>query len=522
MDQIPDDPKVIKPIFEELTQTFLSGKTRNTSFRKTQLKNLLRGLDEMKDELNTAWVRDLGGNKFSSELLSWGLCHAEIEEALEHIDDWNKPISCDTPFSLGPGKSYMKPEPLGIILIIGAWNYPLTVTVPYAATAIAAGNCVVLKTSEMAAYTSMAINKLFETYLDKSCFRVIQGQVEVAKAITTYPFDKIFFTGSTQKGKLVAEAAAKNLIPCVLELGGKSPTVIDRDADVSNAALRVAQGRFTNSGQTCIANDYVFVHKDIKARFLTELKAQVQNFWGEDAQQSPDYGRIINEFHCQRLKSYLDEKHGGTVVCGGKVDLKDRFVAPTVVDTPSLDSQLMKDEIFGPILPVYEYEDINKVIDFINKRPKPLALYFYGNKSKNYKTLIDNTSSGSVMLNDSIFQFANSHIPFGGVGASGMGNVHGYHGFKECVHFKAVFEKGTNNGFPYNMRFPPYTDGKQKFMRMMLKKSRMTQRSFYTGVGLLVLLGLGIVALRAGWIGGFFKAVGTALAGNNNIQKIKQ
>lgn len=341
MDQIPDDPKVIKPIFEELKKSFFDGKTRPISFRKTQLKSLLRGLDEMKTEIHEAWTKDLGGNKFTSEMLSWGLCRSEVEESLEHLDSWNESISCDTPFSLGPGKSYMKPEALGLILIIGAWNYPLTLSVPYAATAIAGGNCVVVKTSEMAAYTSMAIAKLFDTYLDKSCYRVIQGHVEVAKNITTFPFDKIVFTGSTQKGKLVAEAAAKNLIPCVLELGGKSPTVIDKGADIKNAALRITQGRFTNAGQTCIANDYIFVHKDVKGNFLNQIKQEIANFYGENPAQSPDYSRIINEFHCQRLKSYLEEKHGGTVVCGGKVDIKDKYVAPTVIDSPSLDSQMM-------------------------------------------------------------------------------------------------------------------------------------------------------------------------------------
>jgi len=184
----------------------------------------------------------------------------------------------------------------------------------------------------------------------------------------------------------------------------------------------------------------------------------------------------------------------------------------------------MKDEIFGPILPVFEFEDINKCIEFINKRPKPLALYYYGNKGKNYKLLIDNTSSGSVMLNDSIFQFANGYLPFGGVGASGMGNVHGYHGFRELVHYKAVFEKGTNNGFPYHMRYPPFDSSKQKFMRLMLKKSRMSQKTVYTGIGILLLIGLGVVALRAGWIGGFFKAIGAALNSSsaNNITTIKQ
>lgn len=507
MDRIKDDPKIIKPIFDELRESYLKGKARSLDFRKQQLKNLLKGLNDLKDKFDEAWNRDLGGGKFTSQVLSYSLTVNEVEECLENVYKWNDTSFIDTPVALGPGKCYLKPEPMGVILIIGAWNYPLNLSVPYAAAAIAGGNSVIIKTSEMSPSTSEVIAELFDKYMDKSCYRVIEGQVEVAKSIITFPFDKIVFTGSTQKGRLVAEAAAKNLVPVVLELGGKSPTVVDEKCDLTNAALRIAQGRFTNCGQTCIANDYVFVHKNIKEKFINLLKEKVVEFYGNDPSQSPDYSKIVNEFHCQRLKSYLDEKHEGKVIIGGEVKIKDRYVAPTIIDSPKLDSMLMKDEIFGPILPVFEFEDIDKVIEFINRRPKPLALYYYGPKGTNYEKLKNNTSSGSLCMNESIFQFANGYLPFGGVQESGMGVVHGYAGFKELVHLKPIFEKGTNNSYPYNLRYPPFTSHKKKMMGMLLSRGRLKEKTVHTAIGLIVVLVAGAVAVKNGYVASVAKSL---------------
>jgi len=501
MERIPDDPTVVQPIYDQLKASFLAGKTRPISYRKQQLKNLLKGMKEIEEKIHEAWDKDLGGGKFASQMLSYHITIGEIEECLSKIEKWNAPQSVDTPLAIGPAKSYLLPEPLGVVLIIGSWNYPISLTIPYAASAIAAGNCVILKTSELAPHSSQVVAEIFEKYLDKECYRVIEGKVEVAKAVTKLPVDKIVFTGSTEKGKLVAMAAAQNLTPCVLELGGKSPTIVDKDAHIENAALRIAQGRFMNCGQTCIACDYLFVHKDIKDKFIPELKKKVIEYFGQDAHKSPDYGRIINDFHAKRLKGYLDENHGGKVILGGEVNLEEKYIAPTLVETPSLESKLMQDEIFGPILPILYFENIDEVIKFINERPKPLALYYYGpNSSSNYKNLKYNTSSGALVTNESVFHFASLFLPFGGVGASGMGYVHGYNGFKELVHMKPVMEKGTINFYPFNVRYPPYSEHRKKLMLMLLKYPGLKQSHMYKGIGLLVLIGATVFAHKKGYL----------------------
>jgi len=502
MENIPDDPTIIQPIFDEVRASFYEkAKTRPLSYRKEQLKNLLKGLKDLEEKFHEAWNADLGGGKFSSQMLSYHLTVGETQEALHKLEEWNKPTVVDTPLSIGPGKSYLLPEPLGVILVVGAWNYPLSLTVPYVASAIAGGNCVIAKASELAPHTSKVLKELFEKYLDKECFRLVEGKAEVAKAITRLPFDKIVFTGSTEKGKLVAKAAADNLTPCLLELGGKSPTIVDRDCDLNNATLRICQGRFTNAGQSCVACDYVFVHKDIKEKFVEEMKKKIIQFYGEDPLKSKDFGRIINEFHCTRLKGYLDENHGGKVIIGGQVNAKERYVAPTLIDSPRFDCKLMKDEIFGPILPIFEFDNIDMVIQFINKRDKPLALYYYGSgSSQNYKRVRDFTSSGALCLNESLIHFAHAFLPFGGVGASGMGFVHGYNGFKELVHFKPVFEKGAINCYPFNARYPPYTPHKQQLLLSLLTKPTLKQKHLNIAIAFILLILAFILAFRYGAI----------------------
>lgn len=519
MENIPDDPKVVQPIFDELRNSFyVKAKTRPLKYRKTQLQSLLQGLKDLEEKFHEAWDKDLGGGKFSSQMLSYHLTIGETTECLHKLEEWNAPISADTPLSIGPGKSYMLPEPLGVILVVGAWNYPLSLTIPYCASAIAGGNCVIVKSSEMAPATSKVLKQLFEKYLDPECYRLVEGKAEVAKAITKLPFDKIIFTGSTEKGKLVARAAADNLTPCLLELGGKSPTIVDRDADITNAVLRISQGRFTNAGQSCVACDYIYVHKDIKDRFVSELKKTVLQFYGEDPTKSKDFGRIINEFHCNRLKGYLDDNHGGKVILGGQVNLKDRYVAPTLIDSPKTDSKLMKDEIFGPILPIFEFENIDTVIEFINKRDKPLALYYYGSgSSPSYKKVRELTSSGALLLNESLIHFAHAFLPFGGVGASGMGYVHGHQGFKEVVHFKPVFEKGCINTYPFNARYPPYTAHKQKLLLSLLTKPQLKQKHLHMVIGFIVLALIFVLAFKYGAVDIAKKSVSNLLKGGKDL-----
>jgi aldehyde dehydrogenase (NAD+) len=486
---INDDPSVIAPALAHLKQSFRLGKTLPIQYRKQQLRNMIRGIKELESKFHEAIQKDLGLNLIQSQMVSTNFTLDEVEYTLNNLDKWNKSESTDVPLAVGPGKSYIKPEPLGVGLVVGPWNYPVANSVAYVASAIAAGNCCVVKPSELSPHVSNVIAELFDKYMDKDCYRCIEGQVEVAKAICKQNFDIIIFTGSTDKGKLIAKAAAENLIPCILELGGKSPTVVDRNADLDNAAYRIMQGRYLNCGQTCVACDYLFVHKDVKEQLIQRFKQKLIEFYGEDPSKSKDYSRIVNDFHLQRLKGYLDENHGGKVLVGGQVNAKDRFIAPTLIENPRLNSKLMQDEIFGPILPIYEFEDFDYVVNFIKERPKPLALYYYGSASSdNYKRLKNDTSSGSLALNESVFQVAILQAPFGGVGFSGHGKLHGYNGFKAFSHFKSVFEKGGLNFFPFNVRYPPYTGTRLKTLNMMLGASSLTQGGINKFLGLIVLL----------------------------------
>jgi aldehyde dehydrogenase (NAD+) len=296
-------------------------------------------MDALADDFHKALDQDLGASRFTSDMFSLFISRKEVQNNLDNLDKWARPVSFDTPVAVGPGKSYLHKEPRGVALVISAWNYPVYTALGAVAPAIAAGNCVVLKPSEMAPATSKVLVRLFNKYLDPRYYRVVEGQVRVATAITSQPFDLIIFTGSPQKGRLVARAAAEHLTPCILELGGKSPTVVDEDADIDVAAQRIVQGRFTNSGQTCVAPDYVLAHKAIKPALLQRLVHHTKAFFPDFS----DMCRIVNTFHERRIKGYLEEDHKGKVLVGGLQGCGDRLIPPTVIDSPSLDSDMMKD-----------------------------------------------------------------------------------------------------------------------------------------------------------------------------------
>ena len=498
---INDDPSIVQPVFETVKQAFNSGKTRDLNFRRQQLKNLIRGINELDKQFHDALKNDLGASQFTSYLTSTSISLLDIEHTLSNFKKWAQKKSVDTSVLLGPAKSYIVPEPYGVVLIIGAWNYPLFTTLPYVATCIASGNSIILKPSEMASHSSKIIAELFEKYLDNECYKVVEGATEVAKKLTALPLDMIIFTGSTDKGKLVAKAAAENLTPCILELGGKSPTIVDRDADIENAALRIASGRWTNCGQTCVATDYLLVHKDIKIAFVKALKQKLIEFFGANPKNSSDYVRIINEFHSKRLQGYLTEDHGGKILYGNlnDIDIKEKYVPPFIVENPKLNSQMMQDEIFGPILPIIDINNIDEAIKYINSRPKPLALYYYGSIFSAAKDrLINETSSGSIVFNDSIFQVLHENLPFGGVGFSGMGAVHGEIGFKSTSHFKPIMDKAPINLFPLSCRFPPYTTSRQMIMKTLLKSTNFPQKKAVYGI-LFIGLVIGAVSYKKGY-----------------------
>jgi len=471
---ISDDTSLISSAFDRTKKAFASGKLRDLDFREAQIKSLIQGFLDLQPVLNDALKLDLGYSDFHCFYNSTAITLPDMQHTLAGFRKWLEKKEVDTPPQFQPAKCHLVPEPFGVVLVIGPWNAPYFCTLPYVCSSIAAGNCVVVKPSELAPNTSKAIVQLFEKYLDKDCFAVVEGGSKVAAEICTYPWDFVIFTGGTDKGKKVAQACAANLVPYILELGGKSPVFVDKDADLENAAMRIAQTRTLNWGQVCVSPDYILAHKDIKDTLVQKLKEYMIKFYGEDAQQSGDKCKIINDGHVARLERVLNEDHGGNVVySGGKIDKSERFVPPTIVDSPKLTSSMMTDEIFGPILPVLAIDDVDAAIAFINLRPKPLALYYFGlSDSPNKDKFVSSTSSGGVTINDAATHALSPEFPFGGVGLSGIGSVHGKYGFDNLTHWKPVMERSPVNTFPESLRYPPYGPNRiQEFLNLMQPKS---------------------------------------------------
>jgi len=366
--------------------------------------------------------------------------------------------------SLQPGRSWIQREPLGVVLVIAPWNYPLLLSLNPLVGALAAGNVVVLKPSELAPETSATLASLLPRYVDAEAVAVIEGAVAETTELLAQRFDSIFFTGSGTVGRIVMEAAARHLTPVTLELGGKSPCIIDRELDLGVAARRVAWAKFSNCGQTCVAPDYLLVHEAVHDRFVSQLVDSIESFWGERSDQTADYGRIVNARHHQRLAALLPGS--GRIVTGGQMDAASRYIAPTVLtDVPS-DAPVMRDEIFGPILPVLKVSDLEQAIRFVNARPKPLALYLFSTSGRSQARVLEATSSGGVAINHAVVQLGVQGLPFGGVGPSGMGAYHGKFSFETFTHRKAVVKKPLAIDPP--LIYPPYTPTKERWLRRLL------------------------------------------------------
>ena len=381
------------------------------------------------------------------------------------------PTYVATPLALLPASSYIVTEPYGVVLIIGPFNYPFQLTIFPLLAAIAAGNCVIIKPSELTQATSKLFADLVPRYLDNSAISVVEGAVEETSILLKQPIDFIFFTGSEAVAKIICRAAAERLIPVVLELGGKSPVIVDNTADLLLAARRIMWGKLLNAGQSCIAPDYVYVHHTVKQEFIDLCKQQIIKFYGQDIKNSKDYGRIVNERHVKRLQGLLNGiKNTNEIKVGGQIDLANKYVAPTIVDT-TIDSTLMTEEIFGPILPIIEYTDISTVLNYINSRPKALSLYIFSNDKNLQDRILKETSSGGMCINDVMFQYANHNLPFGGVGNSGIGSYHGKNGYLMLSHSKSILDKATWGDAP--ARYPPYTDGNYKLFRYIAEIYRI-------------------------------------------------
>lgn len=431
---------------------FLKGNTKDYEFRIDKLKRLKEVIIKNEELIYEALYKDLHKSSFESYVSEIGFVMSEINYTIAHLKKWMKDKKVRNPLMHFPGKSVIVKEPLGTILIIGPWNYPIQLVLAPLIGAIAAGNCAIIKPSELSPNCDKVICKIIKEAFDPFYVRTISGGVLETTSLLKLKFDHIFFTGSTKIGKVIMEAASKNLTSLTLELGGKSPSIIDESVNLDVAVKSLLWGKFFNCGQTCVAPDYLFIHEKIKNDFLNLFKKTVREFFGEDPVKSEYYGRIVNSRNFNRLSSYLKD---GDILYGGITDWEKLYISPTLIENCPIDSPIMEDEIFGPILPIMVYNDLSKVISFINSRPKPLALYFFSKNNKNINSILKNTSSGSVCINDTLSQITSPYLPFGGIGESGMGNYHGKWSFDTFTHEKSMMKKPFY--LHMKIKYPPYT-----------------------------------------------------------------
>lgn len=451
----------INDIIRKQRVYFQSGNTKNVEFRIAKLKTLKQAIQENAESIVNALKKDLYKPELETYATEISITR-EIDYALKHIKSWVKPKKVRLPLEQLPGAGYIYPGPLGVVLIIGPWNYPFQLVIAPLIGAIAAGNCVIVKPSEIAPNTSAVVSQIVQKYFDPTYIAVVEGGIDVSKQLLAEKFDHIFFTGGTAVGKIVMEAAAKHLTPVTLELGGKSPCIVDSDINLEHTARRIAWGKFINAGQTCIAPDYLLVNRQIKPQLLDSLQKVIKEFYGEDPQQSSDYARIVNQKQFSRLAELL---HDGEIVIGGTTNSRDFYIAPTIIDRVSLEKPVMQEEIFGPILPIIEYSDLSEAIAIINEKPKPLALYLFSRNKDIQQRVLQETSSGGVCINDTVMQVGVSSLPFGGVGDSGIGRYHGKASFDTFSHEKSVLKKSF--WLDLKWRYAPYA-GKLDLIKRLI------------------------------------------------------
>jgi aldehyde dehydrogenase (NAD+) len=459
------DKSEVLDMLKEHKVYFHTGATRAIDFRIAALKKLKNSIKKYEKEILNALYRDLGKGEFEAYSTEIGFVLDSIGSFTKNLKKWTKTKSVSTPIHQFRSKSYIMYEPYGTVLIIGPFNYPFQLLIEPLIGAIAAGNCVILKPSESTPTVSALVKKMLEETFEEKYIRVVEGEKETTSALINSPFDYIFFTGSVPVGRIVMEAAAKNLVPVTLELGGKSPTIVDKTANLDIAAKRILFGKLVNSGQTCIAPDYLLIHKAVKEEFIEKLKNTILSFYGKDASKSSDYGRIVNSKQFERLVSII-ERDKEKLVYGGNSNIGTLYIEPTIIDNATWQDASMEDEIFGPILPVLEYEDINEAISMINARPKPLALYIFTEDKSIENLVLNNVSFGGGCVNDTISHVASASLPFGGVGNSGMGSYHGKESLITFSHRKSILKKST--ALDIKLIFPPYGN-RVNLVRKLLK-----------------------------------------------------
>jgi aldehyde dehydrogenase (NAD+) len=436
--------------------------------RKAKLRKILDWTLAHEAEIGEALFADFKKNPAETNLGEVLGVVGEAKHLIKHLNSWMKPQSVPTPMNMIGSSAHVRFEPKGVCLIISPWNYPFNLSIKPLLQAIAAGNTVVLKPSEMTPHTSTLIKKMLGELFEENEVAVIEGDAQVSTLLLEQPFNHIFFTGSPAVGKIIMSAASKNLTSVTLELGGKSPCVVDETANIKKTAEKLAWGKFINNGQTCIAPDYVLVHKSVENELITELKSSIEAMYGNDAKNSADYCRVVNNRHFSRLNGLLSEavQKGANVKAGGQVDGQENYIAPTILTDVDDSMKVMQDEIFGPILPILTYENKEEAIRYINQKEKPLAMYINSSKEKNIKYFMENTSAGGTVINDSLIHYGHTELPFGGVNNSGIGKSGGIWGFTEFSNQRAVLRQKFGT---FKMIYPPYTPFVSKLIRFFVK-----------------------------------------------------
>lgn len=463
---------MIQELFDRQRANQAAVKRSTPSQRAAKLERLREAIVSREKQIYDALYADFRKAPLESEISEIVPCLAELKDAIKHVHKWMKPQRVPTPMTLVGTHSAIHYEPKGVVLIIGPWNYPFQLVIAPLIAAVAAGNCVIVKPSELTVQTSKLLVSLLADVFSPEEVAVVEGDHVETQKLLALPFDHFFFTGSTRVGKIVAEAAARHLASSTLELGGKSPAVIDDSADLPSTAKRIVWGKFVNSGQTCIAPDYVMVSEARQQQLVDELRGAIVELYGAteaDRRASPDLCRIINTRNYDRLKKMLDDtvKAGAHIEVGGETDPGERYIAPTVLTNVRPDAAVMAEEIFGPILPILTYKHLDEVAPFITARDKPLALYVFARDQQAIDTIVNQTTAGGTCINNAVVHFANSNLPFGGVGPSGLGSYHGVYGFKTFSHERSVLQQGRIDAL--KSVYPPYGASVSKMIKWMFK-----------------------------------------------------
>ena len=457
------DKKELEQILEDQRIFFASGKTLDINYRLGNLKKLKSLILQYEDELKTALHEDFRKSGFEVLGSESRFSVAEINLTIRNLKRWAGRHKARTSIASLPARSYILPQPYGQVLIISPWNYPFQLSMVPAIGALAAGNCVVLKVSQKVPNTIDVISKII-SHFPKELMVLVRGESSMSDFLLDFPFDHIFFTGSTAVGRKVMTKAAANLTPVTLELGGKNPCVVAGDAKLSYAAKRIASGKFINAGQTCVSPDYLLIDDKVKDRFLELLVSEIKLFYGEDPSVSPDFSRMINAEKTERIGSYFKN---GNIITGGIADTETCYVAPTIITGVRIEDSVMQEEIFGPVLPVISFTDFAEVYDIVNCNPKPLAAYIFTTSKKLAREFLSGTQSGTAAVNDTVMQIASPHLPFGGIGPSGMGRYHGRKSFETFSNMRSVMEKSNLIDIP--VRYPPYSAFKEKMIRLLMR-----------------------------------------------------